>query len=230
LSDIAIFGAGGRAGRAATAEAHRRGHRVTAVVRDRDRHRDLETDRVVEGDVTDTAAISAISRGHDAAVNAVSPASGPQALADLGALDPEFFVKVTDALLQGLTEASVPRLLMIGLFANLEDEQGRLLLADPSVFPAELRPFALAHTAGLNRLRESGTAVDWLMLTPSMLLSADNPRTGRYRLGGETHQVGAALSSADLAVAMIDEIETPKHHRTRISILGQGQGQGQGRG
>ncbi|MEV1206649.1 NmrA family NAD(P)-binding protein, partial [Microbispora rosea] len=32
--NIVIFGAGGRAGRQAVAEARRRGHRVTAVVRD----------------------------------------------------------------------------------------------------------------------------------------------------------------------------------------------------
>ncbi|MEU8250038.1 NmrA family NAD(P)-binding protein [Nonomuraea sp. NPDC048916] len=35
---ITIFGAGGRAGRQVVAEARRRGHQVTAVVRDPARH------------------------------------------------------------------------------------------------------------------------------------------------------------------------------------------------
>ena len=41
MGKIVIFGAGGRAGRAAVAEAGRRGHRVTAVVRDPGKYADL---------------------------------------------------------------------------------------------------------------------------------------------------------------------------------------------
>ncbi|HEX2312530.1 MAG TPA: NAD(P)H-binding protein, partial [Thermomonospora sp.] len=41
MGKIIVFGAGGRAGRAAVAEAVRRGHEVTAVVRDPARHPDL---------------------------------------------------------------------------------------------------------------------------------------------------------------------------------------------
>lgn len=222
MSGIVIFGAGGRAGRAVTAEARERGHRVTAVVRDPDAYPDIQADgvRVVRGDVTDVAAISSIVPGHDAAVQAVSPFSGPeQGFADL---DPQFFVKAADALLHGLAEARVPRLVLVGLFANLLDVHGRPVMADPSVFPAEIRPFAIAHTAGLDRLREAGdTAVDWLMLTPPALLEATGPRTGRYRIGGETvpRSASAHLSYADLAVAVIDEIDTPRHHRTRVSVF-----------
>ncbi|MFI6454010.1 NAD(P)-dependent oxidoreductase [Streptosporangium amethystogenes] len=222
MSGIVIFGAGGRAGRAITAEARERGHHVTAVVRDPDRYRDIQADgvHVVRGDVTDVAAVSSIVPGHDAAVQAVSPFSGPeQGFADL---DPQFFVKAADALLHGLAEARVPRLVLVGLFANLRDAHGQLVMDDPSVFPAEIRPFAIAHTAGLDRLREAGdTAVDWLMLTPPALLESTGPRTGRYRIGGETvpQSASAHLSYADLAVAVIDEIDTPRHHRTRVSVF-----------
>jgi putative NADH-flavin reductase len=58
------------------------------------------------------------------------------------------------------------------------------------------------------------------MLTPPALLEPDGPRTGRYQVGGETRpQASARLSYADLAVAMIDEIETPRHCRTRVSVF-----------
>lgn len=216
MSGIVIFGAGGRAGRAVTAEARRRGHHVTAVVRDPGRYRDIEADGVslTQGDVTDAGRVSSIVRGHDAAVHAVSPISGPeQGFADL---DPEFFVKAADALIA----SGVSRLVAIGLFANLEDGDGRPVMDDPSVFPAEIRPFAVAHTAGLERLKARGTAADWLMLTPPAQLDRDAPRTGRYRIGGETAPPASAhLSYADLAVAVLDEIETPRHHRTRVSIF-----------
>lgn len=220
MSSIVIFGAGGRAGRAATAEARDRGHQVTAVVRDPAKYGDLAAEgvSVMRGDVTDAERISSIVRGHEAVVHAVSPFTGPQqGFADL---DPEFFVKAADALLQGLAEAGVPRLLVVGLFANLEAADGRPVMDDPSLFPAEIRPFAVAHTAGLDRLKEHDTVVDWLMLTPPARLEWDGPRTGRYEIGGETAPPASAhLSYADLAVAMIDEIETPRHHRTRVSVL-----------
>ncbi|MGI8336365.1 NAD(P)-dependent oxidoreductase [Actinomadura scrupuli] len=220
MKSIVIFGAGGRAGRAVTAEARDRGHHVTAVLRDPGRHRDIEAAgvSVVRGDVTDARAIGAVVRGHDAAVHAVTPFNGPEQ--GFAGLDPQFFVKAADALLHGLTAAGVPRLLLIGLFANLTDAHGRPLMDDPSVFPPEIRPFAAAHTAGLERLRERDTVIDWLMLTPPALLDQAGPRTGRYRIGGETAPPASAhLSYADLAVAVVDEIETPRHHGTRVSVF-----------
>jgi uncharacterized protein len=223
MSSIAIFGAGGRAGRAITAEARERGHRVTAVVRDPRKAGDITADgvSVVRGDVTDPGSTATILRDHDAVVSAVTPASSPEALAALGHLDDQFFVNAADALLHGMTEAGVARLILIGLFANLQDEHGRLILDDPASFPSHLRPFALSHTAGLDRLRAADTAVDWLMLTPPAMLDPAAPPRGRYRLGGDTVTPSGSttLSYADLAVAAVDEIEAPRHHRTRVSIF-----------
>ncbi|GIE34380.1 hypothetical protein Ait01nite_074250 [Actinoplanes italicus] len=188
---------------------------MTSVVRDPAKHR--LPGRVVQGDILDAGSIADLVAGHDAAVNAVSPASGPEELANL-ALDDEFYVKATDALLGGLAAAGVPRLIVVGLFVNLLDGEGRPLYDDPSVLPAEFRQFALAHTAGLERLRSADTPVDWLVLTPPAQLDASGPRLGTYRTGGERGG-GAHLSYADLAVAVADEIETPRHHRTRISVF-----------
>ncbi len=170
----------------------------------------------MRADVTDAGAVASAARGHDAAVHAVTPFTGPEpGFADL---DPEFFVKAADALLSGLAEAGVSRLVVAGLFANLRDAGGRPVMEDPAAFPAGIRPFAAAHTAGLNRLRARGAALDWIMLTPPARLEPD-PRTGRYRLGGDTVPPSEHLSHADLAVAMIDEIEAPRHHRTRVSVF-----------
>ncbi len=221
MGGIVIFGAGGRAGRAIAAEARHRGHQVTAVVRDPARHAGLAADgvRLARGDVRDPAATSTIPRGHDAVVSAVTPAAGPEALAALGPLQERFFVDGVDALLGGLPEAGVQRLVLIGLFANLLGADGRPVLDDPAAFPAHLRPFALSHTAGLERLRAAGgSEVDWLMLTPPAGLDPAGPRTGRYRTGGDTAPA-TGLSYADLAVAVLDEIEAPTHHRTRVAVF-----------
>ncbi|MHA5049939.1 NAD(P)-dependent oxidoreductase [Streptomyces sp. SD15] len=134
---------------------------------------------------------------------------------------PDFFVKAADALLGGLHVAGVRRLVAVGLFADLLGPDGRPVMDDPVAFPPEIRPFALAHTAGLRRLRAEGdeAAVDWVMLTPAGGLEQGAPRTGRYRLGGERVPDGAhVLSYADLAVAVVDEIEGPTQHRTWVSV------------
>lgn len=218
MTSIVVFGAGGRAGRAVTSEAHRRGVRVTGVVRDPGRHPDLSADQVVRGDVLDPASVTSVVGGHDAVVHAVSPASGPQALAALGALDGSFYVSAAGALLAGLGEVGVRRLIVIGLFADLITGDGTPVLDDPARFPAELRPFARAHAAGLEHLRATPTPVDWLVLTPPARLSADAPRRGSYRTGGDAAE-GLTLSYADLAIAVLDEIESPGHHRTRIAVF-----------
>ncbi|MEV3859103.1 NAD(P)H-binding protein [Streptomyces sp. NPDC050095] len=213
---ILVVGAGGRAGRAVTAEARARGHQVTAVVRDLGRHRHLAADGVelVAGDVTDAGRMAELAPGHAAAVHAVSPFSGPEQ--GFAGLDPEFFVKAADALLG----SGVPRPLFIGLAANLLDATGRPVMEDPSRFPAFILPFARAHTAGLDRLRAADPAPDWLMLTPPAGLDATLPRTGRYRTGGDTAPPDdVPFSYADLAVAVLDEAERPRHHRTRISVF-----------
>ncbi|MEU6142205.1 NAD(P)H-binding protein [Streptomyces sp. NPDC047081] len=224
IGGIVVFGAGGRAGRAVTAEARRRGVAVTAVVREPARYPDLGAEGVVvaKGDVTDPLSVGGVAGGgHVAAVHAVSPFSGPEQ--GFGSLDPDFFVRAADALLDGLGAAGVGRLVAIGLFANLLGVDGRPVMDDAGVFPPEIRPFALAHTAGLSRLRSRGDegAVDWVMLTPGGGLEEGAARTGRYRLGGErVPEGGSVLSYADLAVAVLDEIETPMRHRVRVSVTG----------
>lgn len=54
------------------------------------------------------------------------------------------------------------------------------------------------------------------------MLDNEVPRTGRYRTGGEQVIADGApsFSYADLAVALIDEIETPKHHRSLTAVAG----------
>jgi putative NADH-flavin reductase len=64
---------------------------------------------------------------------------------------------------------------------------------------------------------------------PARAAGADGPRTGRYEIGGETASPSAYLSYADLAVAMVDEIEAPRHHRTRVSVYNRAPGAGRTR-
>ncbi|MFC7550363.1 NAD(P)-dependent oxidoreductase [Plantactinospora sp. GCM10030261] len=221
MSRIVVFGAGGRAGRATVAEAVARGHRVTAVVRDPNRYADLADagagdpdgagDRLtlVAGDVTRADSVAAVAAGHDVAINAAARLDVP---AD------EFYGAATRALLAGLPEAGVGRLVAVGIGTVLETAPGVRVMDAPE-FPAEARAFSAGHAAELDLLRAADTPVDWVVLAPPpVVLDAEAPRTGRYVAGGTAVLPTGSFSYADLAVALVDEATTPKHHRALIAL------------
>jgi len=208
MADIVVFGAGGRAGRATVAEARRRGHQVTAVVREPGKYAGLAGDgvRVVPGDVTDADSVARAAEGNDAAVSAVYDAA-----ADHRA----FFTGAARALLAGLPGAGVGRLLVVGLASLLPNESGVALLDTPG-YPQEYRSFYLAHAAGADVLRTATAAPDWLIVSPAGDFDHDGVRTGRYRTAAA--DAASRISYADFAVALLDEIDTPKHHRTHLGV------------
>ncbi|MFJ5924427.1 NAD(P)-dependent oxidoreductase [Kitasatospora sp. NPDC092948] len=211
MGEIVIFGAGGRTGRAAVAEAVRRGHRVTAVVRNPDAYRELagEGVRVVAGDVTDADAVAERAAGHDAAIAAVH---------DPGAQAEAFFTAAARALLDGLERAGVRRLVTVGLAANLELAPGVPLMDAPG-FPPEFRAFSLAHAAGTAVLRAADTTtVDWLVVSPAG--DFDHTGTPGGRWTAATGDFAARVTPADLALVLLDEIDSPRHHRTHLGVAG----------
>ncbi|MEU6744397.1 NAD(P)-dependent oxidoreductase [Streptosporangium sandarakinum] len=208
MGKIVIFGAGGKAGRAAVGEARMRGHQVTAVVRDPAKYGDLAADEVVvvAGDVTDVDSVAAVAAGHDAAISAVY---------DAEASPDSFYVGAATALLDGLSRAGVGRLLVVGLGTLLETESG-VRLMDTDEFPPEYRPFSDGHAAGLQVLRSTVGSLDWVYASPTGNFDHDGPRVGHYRTGGPAGT--GLISYADFAIALLDEIDTPKHHRTQIAF------------
>ncbi|MFE3178067.1 NAD(P)-dependent oxidoreductase [Amycolatopsis sp. NPDC059090] len=207
MSKIVIFGAGGRAGRQAVAEARRRGHEVTAVVRDPARYRDLAD--VVAGDVTNPADVAALAAGHDAAVNAA-------AVYGEGTDPDAFFTGAARALAAGLPQAGVKRLVAVGLSTLLPAADGTPVLDS---IPAEFRPFCLAHAAGLEVLRAEGAGLDWAYVSPVGDFDHDGERTGRYEIG-EHGDLSVKISYADFAVALLDEVENPRHLRVHLGVAG----------
>ncbi|MEV4342012.1 NAD(P)H-binding protein [Streptomyces sp. NPDC049590] len=205
--NIVVFGAGGRAGRQAVAEAHRRGHRVTAVVRDPARHSDLTDVRLVAGDVTDASAVAEVAAGHDAALSAA---------VDLSVPSYDFFTASSRALTAGLAEAGVRRLVVVGIASVLPGASGTPLMDEPG-FPDEYRPFCLGHAAGLEELRSSDR--DWAYVAPAGDFDHDGDRTHRYRVA-DHGDPASRITYADFALALLDEIETPRHHRAVVGVRG----------
>lgn len=220
---IAVLGAGGRAGRAITSEAVHRGHHVTAIVRDPARHRDLAEQNVLvtAGDALDADSIVRAASGAGALVGAVTPFTAPPA--SFEGFDTAYYVHIADALTRAAAEIGIARAVEVGLFATLRTPDGRLVLDDPDLFPEALGPFARAHAAGADRLRETGRDLDWLVLAPPPALSPGAPSRGSYQLGDDTLDLQRhhlPLSYKDLAVAVLDQIDRPTRHQELTAVYG----------
>jgi putative NADH-flavin reductase len=220
---IAVLGAGGRAGRAITSEAVHRGHYVTAIVRDLARHRDLAEQNVTvtAGDALDADSIVRAASGARALVSAVTPFTAPPA--SFGDFDTGYYVRVADCLTRAAAEIGIARVVEVGLFAILRTSDGRLVSDEPDLFPEALVPFARAHAAGADRLRETGRDHDWLILAPPPALSPEVPSRGSYRLGDDTldlQRSNMPLSYNDLAVAVVDQIDRPTRRQELTAVYG----------
>lgn len=199
---IALIGATGYVGSQVLAEAQHRGHAITAIARSVESIKPAAGVTPVAADLTNAAALAVILRGHDVVVSATK------------------FLHTDTRQLLGIVEASgVPRWLIVGGAGSLEVAPG-VALVDTPEFPAEYKNEALAGRTFLETLRKEAK-LNWTFLSPSALL-LPGPRTGKYRLGGDSLLVGAdgqsRISVADYASALIDEVETPRHSRRRFTV------------
>lgn len=66
--------------------------------------------------------------------------------------------------------------------------------------------------------------LDWVFVSPALGYGdwAVGERTGNYRVGGEVALFDcdgdSYVSGGDFAPAVVDEIETPVHHRAHINV------------
>ena len=198
---VAVVGGTGRAGSQIVAELARRGHAVTSIARHADTAPTQANVTARAVDMHDTAALVEALKGHDAVVSAVR-------FSDVAPAD----------LIAAVKAAGVPRYLVVGGAASLIAGGQRLF--DSPHFPEAYKAEAGAGIAFLDALRGESD-LDWTFLSPSMIFDG-NERTGKIRLGKDDLLVAAdgksSISFPDYAIAMADEIETPKHRRQRFTV------------
>lgn len=211
---IVLFGATGQVGSRIAREALSRGHEVVGVVRDPSRATSPdERVRLVRGDATDPAEVARLARGADAVVSAVSPRPGTTGEAPR-------LAEVARALIAGVHEAGVKRLVVVGGASTLEVAPGVQLLDTPD-FPEIYRAEAEEGREALQLYRAEGAGLDWTFLSPAIVIQPGE-RTGRYRTTGETMLFDDAgqstISYEDYAVALVDELENPRHAGERFGV------------
>ncbi|AIO42205.1 NAD dependent epimerase/dehydratase family protein [Burkholderia cenocepacia] len=194
--NIALFGATGMIGSRIAAEAARRGHRVTAL----SRHPGAAADGITAkaADLFDAASIAAALPGHDV----VASAYGPQQD------DAAKVVAAARALVAGVRQAGLKRLVVVGGAGSLEVAPGKQLV-DTEGFPDAYKAVALAHRDALGYLQTVGD-LDWTFFAPAAQI-APGERTGTFRTGvGKLiadAQGNSKISAEDYAVAFVDALE-----------------------
>lgn len=200
--NIVLLGVSGRVGSRLLAELLRRGHRVTGIARDTGKLAGQPGLMLKNADAGQPAQLAPLLAGHDAVISALKFATTDAA-----------------ALLAAVKQAGVTRLLVVGGAATLEVAPGHMLLDAPG-FPAAYRPEAEGGRRFLDTLRGEHE-LDWTFLSPSAEF-APGERTGKFRVGTDQLLSDANgkswISMEDYAIALVDELETPKHSRRRFTV------------
>ncbi len=211
---VLLIGASGRVGRPIVRELRSRGHAVTALVRDPtvliDEFPDLDA---VAGDVFDANLLGDVLAGHDVLVSAVALRDDAQRDRTPGAL--------TRALADAAAAAGV-RWVSLGGAGSLRTANGVDLVDTPD-FPEAAASESRGFRAALHDLREHAPAgLAWTVVSPPALIVFDGERTGCYRTSDDTLLVDAqgrsTLSAADLAVAVVDEVDSAAHVGARFAV------------
>jgi hypothetical protein len=212
---IVLFGATGNIGQRIIAEALRRGHSVTGVVRDPEAVGSPDA-RVplVQGDATDAESVAKVARGADAIVSAISPRPNARGL------PAPSLSAAAKALLAGAKRAGVTRVLAVGGAGSLEVAPGKRLMDAPG-FPDAYKAEAKEGADSLDVYRKQGAGVEWTFLSPAAEIGPGE-RTGKYRTTGDQFLADAnghsRISYEDYAVALLDELEKPKHAGERFGV------------
>ncbi len=203
MSHVAVLGISGRVGSRIAAELLRRGHTVTGIARN---VADLPARPgllVRSADATAPQSLAPILRGHDALISAMRFVGGITA----------------PALITAATHAGIKRVLVVGGAGSLLIAPGVALIDSPE-FPASYKAEAAAGRLFLDALRTE-PELEWTFLSPSALL-VPGERTGRFRLGGDELLVDVQgkshISMEDYAIALVDELEHPRHIRRRFTV------------
>ncbi|MDR0271127.1 NAD(P)-dependent oxidoreductase [Paenibacillus sp.] len=210
---IAVIGASGKAGSLIYQEAVNRGHEVTAIVRNESKLKG-EHPLVIEKDLFDLT--SEDLKLFDVVVNAYSAPHGSEHL----------HVEAGRVLINALKGVLNTKLFVVGGAGSLfADEAKTLKVMDTPDFPNMYYATASNQGKNLEELLQS-EGITWTFLSPSAFFDAEGNRTGTYKAVGKDHLLinskgESYISYADYAIAVVDEIENPKHVNERFTVVGE---------
>jgi putative NADH-flavin reductase len=212
---IALIGATGFVGSAILKEALNRGHEVTAIVRHPEKLEAQNNLVAVKSNVMNSDELSKILKGNDVVISAYNAGwTNPNIYDD--------FLKGSKSVQEAVKKSGVKRYIVVGGAGSLFIAPG-VQFVDTPQFPEEWKPGALSARDYLNELKNEDQ-LDWTFVSPAIEMNHSLPheRKGVYRTGLDNPVFDAnnrsTISVEDLAVAIVDEAEDPKHIRVRFTV------------
>lgn len=214
MTRLTILGGTGYTGSAIAREALSRGFDVTSFSRtapEGDSH--LEGVAYKTGTLAQESVRARAVEGTDVLVSALSPRG--ELAGRIVEVNREMAV---------LANAKGVRLVVVGGFSSLRPEAGAPRFAEGDDLPPEFAPEILQMNEVLNVMLASPESLDFVFFSPAQQYGSFAPgeATGRYRIGGDIALFddggASALSGADFALAIMDEIQHPAHRRTHLSV------------
>lgn len=213
---VALIGGTGFVGSALLDELLQRGHQVVALARDPGKYAPRAGLTVVQADVQDAQQVRQAVAGSDAVLSGFNAGWGnPDIYAD--------FMNGSHAIQDGIKAAGIKRYIVVGGAGSLYAAPG-LQIVDTPEFPAAIRDGARAARDLLTELQTQERDLEWTFLSPPIgfLPGGRGERTGNYRVGRDQPLMNGgqpgSISAADLALAVVDELERPAHVRERFTI------------
>ncbi|HLT07015.1 MAG TPA: NAD(P)H-binding protein [Cyclobacteriaceae bacterium] len=214
---IALIGATGFVGSAILREALDRGHEIKALVRNPEKltvsHEKLS---VEQGNAMDIDRLAAQLSGNDIVISAYNAGWGNPNLY-------QEFLQGAQNIQESVKKSGVKRLLVVGGGGSLFISPD-LQIVDTPDFPSFIKPGAMAARDYLNILRKE-EELDWTFVSPApgMHQGTSGTRRGTYRTGLDTPLMDednnpSGISVEDVAVAVLDEAEHPKHIKQRFTV------------
>lgn len=212
---VALIGATGFVGSTILKELTQRHHQVTAVARNPQAVKEHHNVIAKKVNVLIEAEVAEAVKGHDAVISAYNAGwSNPDLYNE--------FLQGSGAIQEGVKRAGVKRLLVIGGAGSLYVAEGVQKVDTPD-FPSEWKAGALAARDYLNIIKKEQD-LDWTFLSPAIEMhpGTSGVRKGQYRTGLDkpvyNEEGRSIISVEDVAVAIVDEIEDPKHIRQRFTV------------
>jgi len=201
MSNIALLGGTGNIGSRILDEALARKHKVTAITRDPRKLSARDGMTVRAGSTTDAPTLTELLKGHDAVVVSVK-------------WNENDVRRVIDTIRKSGVKRAV---FVIGAGSLLRADGRRHYdhMAEKGVQP----PTSLPALKAYDEIRTVDD-LDWTAISPPASIAAGQ-RTGKFRLGldqlVEDAKGESRISREDFAVAILDEIEKPRHVRKRFT-------------
>ena len=212
MARISVLGGTGYGGDAVVREAARRGHAVTSYSR-RPPEQPVDGVTYVTGSLLDPELLAQSVRDADVVFEALSPRGDMQGKVE----------GIVDELIRLADEGGV-RVDVLGGASSMLVSEGGPRLFDVAETPPEILPEVQTGLDVLDTLKKAPETLDWFYVSPAGSFGAwvDAPVTGAYRLSDDvllTDENGVStISGADLAVAVVDEIEQPRYRRRRFHV------------